>query len=175
KMNDLNRPSPLIEQTSCDENSYTTSNNNNNNNDINKKYRRQSEPIKSLNYYYYHPYSYSKNDPFKTIEQIQQSLKQLNEGKLNSNKTSPTTTNTTNTTTTNNNNNSSSSSKKSKSLIFNIDNNSDNCNSNGDSNDSTKSILYDEIDEKNIFHEIQAMEQRQNIPMQQLKELLLSS
>ncbi|CAH8498718.1 unnamed protein product [Schistosoma bovis] len=169
KMNDLNRPSPLIEQTSCDENSYTTSNNNNNN-DINKKYRRQSEPIKSLNYYYYHPYSYSKNDPFKTIEQIQQSLKQLNEGKLNSNKTSSTTTNTTT-----NNNNNSSSSKKSKSLIFNIDNNSDNCNSNGDSNDSTKSILYDEIDEKNIFHEIQAMEQRQNIPMQQLKELLLSS
>ncbi|TNN12137.1 Regulator of G- signaling 22, partial [Schistosoma japonicum] len=144
KLNDdtnVNCSSPLNEQTSYDESNTQSENNS-------KIYRRQSEPIKSFNYQYYH---YAKNDTFKTIEHIQHHLKQLNLTNLNSSKMNFT---------------NSSIENKTK---FNVDDN------HISSMNNAKSILSDEIDIKNVFHQIQAMEERQNIPMQKLKELLLSS
>uniref|UniRef100_A0A5K4F3J1 RGS domain-containing protein n=1 Tax=Schistosoma mansoni TaxID=6183 RepID=A0A5K4F3J1_SCHMA len=145
KLNDVNHPSPLIEQTSCDENSYTSNNNNN----AKKQYRRQSEPSRSFNYDLDYQFSYPNHDhTLKTIEQIQNSLKQLDQKDLNSNKTNLVTND--NTTT------------------------SSSINSSNDDN-HLKNSLNNEMNAKNIFHQIQVMEQKQNIPMQQLKELLLSS
>ncbi|KAK4469248.1 hypothetical protein MN116_006575 [Schistosoma mekongi] len=134
---DVNCPSPLIEQTSHDESNPHSDNHS-------KRYRRQSEPIKSFNYQYYH---YAKNDTLKTIEHIQRHLKQLNvSSKMNS----------------------TNSSIENKTKFIVDDNHISSMN-------NANSILHDEIDVKNVFHQIQAMEERQNIPMQKLKELLLSS
>ncbi|CAH8837587.1 unnamed protein product [Trichobilharzia szidati] len=139
--NDANRPSPLLEQTSCEENSLRSD-------AVSKqqqqqKQRRQSEPIKSLySYYSSSPSSSRNNTTFNTLEFVQDSLRELHSKISNSQKIlTP-------------------NSGKTKSTT---------------SEFTLKSILHDEKDMQVIFDEIQAMEERQNIPMQQLKEILLSS
>ncbi|CAH8504475.1 unnamed protein product [Heterobilharzia americana] len=135
RVNDFSRPSPLVEQTSCEESSRRSDDAGAN------RLRRQSEPIKSLYHYYYY-YNSSRNDTFDTLEFVQDSLRQLNSKQENSETNLPP------------------NSSKSRSKL---------------SDNISKSVLHDEVDIENVFHEIQAMEERQNIPMQQLKEILLSS
>nr|CAH8838047.1 unnamed protein product [Trichobilharzia regenti] len=141
--NDPNRPSPLLERTSCEENSLRS--------DAvsrqqQQKQRRQSEPIKSLYSYYSSSPSSRNHTTFNTLEFVHESLKELRLKTSNSQKILSSS--------------SSSNSGKTKSRT---------------SEYTLKSILHDEMDMQVIFHEIQAMEERQNIPMQQLKQILLSS